>query len=101
MAHRASIRTIMLTGAALCATVLGSGTAQAGGFYVHEQSTYFEGTAWAGAAAGGPSLSSMFWNPATITQHGPGLSSETSAAYINANIKETPTLATLGAFNLA
>src|SRR5689334_24072578 len=100
MAYRASIRTAMLTGAALCATALGTVTAQAGGFYVHEQSTYFQGTSWAGIAAGGPALSAMFWNPATITQHGPGLSSETNATYIDANTTIRPAIATLGPINL-
>jgi long-chain fatty acid transport protein len=41
--------------------------AKAGGFYLHPQSAYVLGTSFAGAAAGGPSLSAMFWNPATIT----------------------------------
>ncbi len=43
--------------------------AHAGGFAIREQSAEFQGMSFAGAAAGGSGLSSMFWNPATITQH--------------------------------
>ena len=42
-------------------------TAQAGGFAIREQSAYGQGMSFAGVAAGG-SLSSMFWNPATLSQ---------------------------------
>src|SRR5262245_6762187 len=41
--------------------------ANAGAFAVREQSTVGQGDAFAGVAAGG-ALSSMFWNPATMTQ---------------------------------
>ena len=102
MASRRSIRTIALTGAALGAIGFTTIEAQAGpgGFLVHEQSAYFQGTSFAGAAAGGPALSAMFWNPATITQHGPGLSSETNATAIFANTDIIPISATIGATNL-
>src|SRR5512146_1468253 len=49
-------------------------TAEAGGFAIREQSTYGQGVAYAGVAAGG-ALSSMFWNPAVMTQV-PGIQSE-------------------------
>ena len=39
----------------------------AGGFALREQSAYGQGVSFAGVAAGG-SLSSMFWNPATLSQ---------------------------------
>src|SRR5215510_16513497 len=94
MAVRRRMKAAMLTGTALGAIALGSSAAQAGGFYLHEQSAYFQGTSMAGSAAGGPSLSSMFWNPATITQQGLGLSSETSGAVIFTRSNITPTLAT-------
>ncbi len=51
--------------------------ANAGGLAVREQSAYGQGSSYAGVAAGG-SLSSMFWNPATMTQM-PGLNSEVIA----------------------
>ncbi len=57
-------------GILLGTTTLVSATfAHAGGFAIREQSAEFQGMSFAGAAAGGSGLSSMFWNPATITQH--------------------------------
>jgi long-chain fatty acid transport protein len=94
MATRAPIKAAVLTGAALGAIGLGANTAQAGGFFVHEQSTYFQGTSFAGAAAGGPALSAMFWNPATITQQGLGLSTEVDATAVFPRSDVTPVVAT-------
>ena len=42
--------------------------AQAGGFALREQSAIGQGSSFAGVAAGGGNLSSMYWNPATLTQ---------------------------------
>lgn len=55
--------------AAIAATTFLSSAvmAQAGGFALREQSATLQGGSFAGAAAPGPSLSSMFWNPATVT----------------------------------
>lgn len=61
-------------GAAGLLLAVATTAAQAGGFAIREQSTYGQGTSFAGIAAGG-SLSSMFWNPATMTQM-PGFQSE-------------------------
>ena len=94
MAIRGRMKAAMLTGAALGVGGLGIVSAHAGGFYIHEQSAYFQGSSFAGAAAGGPSLSSMFWNPATITQHGLGFSSETSGAVVLINSNINPIVAT-------
>jgi long-chain fatty acid transport protein len=44
-----------------------STAANAGGFAIREQSAAGQGSSFAGIAAGG-ALSSMFWNPATMTQ---------------------------------
>jgi long-chain fatty acid transport protein len=55
--------------------------ALAGGFGV-EQSAYFQGMSYAGAATGGPSLASISWNPATASYAGPGLLMEASASYL-------------------
>ena len=55
-------------------------SANAGGFAVHEQSAYFQGMSFAGAAAGGD-LSGMFWNPAVMTQFA-GINSYTSISAI-------------------
>ena len=48
-------------------SVLTVASAQAGGFALREQSAIGQGASFAGVAAGS-SLSSMFWNPATLTQ---------------------------------
>ena len=55
--------------------------AQAGGFAVREQSAEGQGASFAGIAAGGSDLSSMFFNPATITLH-EGVNIEGNAALI-------------------
>lgn len=62
-----TIKTILFTGSAVAALALANATAQAGGFALREQSTVGQGASFAGVAAGG-ALSSMFWNPATMTQ---------------------------------
>lgn len=62
-------------------------TAQAGGFAVHEQSTTFLGTAFAGAAAGGD-ISSMYWNSAA-TAAVPGCNMASSFSLILGRSDET------------
>jgi long-chain fatty acid transport protein len=58
-------------GAAVWGALLGStASTRAGGFDEPVQSVVGQGTSNAGVAAGG-SLSSMFWNPATLTQSRP------------------------------
>jgi long-chain fatty acid transport protein len=95
-----STRRRLLTGTALAALLLTGLDAQAGGFAVHEQSAYFQGSSFAGAAAGGPSISAMFWNPATMTQvrAGSGLVTESNYSAIITNQTITPTTATSAAF---
>jgi long-chain fatty acid transport protein len=72
--------------------ILASGSAQAGGFAIREQSAVYQGLSFAGNAAGG-SLSSMFWNPAA-TATLPGLNSESSYSLIlpeaTVNVKTSP-----------
>ncbi|MCJ2100501.1 outer membrane protein transport protein, partial [Methylobacterium sp. E-046] len=60
---------------AATAVILGAGQAHAGAFGIREQSTQAQGLAWAGAASGSGGVSSMFWNPATITMR-PGFVAE-------------------------
>lgn len=80
------------------ATVLvAQGSALAGGFAVREQSATGQGLSFAGVASGSGRLSSMFWNPATITMS-PGFQSETHLSLIIPTVKiqplpPTPTLA--------
>jgi long-chain fatty acid transport protein len=78
-----------------CATLLASATvlmpmaaieANAGAFGIREQSTVGQGDSFAGAAAGG-ALSSMFWNPATMTQT-PGFGIEGNGTGIFANVDQ-------------
>ena len=59
----------------LAAVLLAQGAATAGGFAIREQSASSQGLSFAGAASGSGHLSSMFWNPATITM-APGFQSE-------------------------
>src|SRR5215475_5816528 len=100
MTKRASMRVTLFAGAALGAIAVSLGDAQAGGFQIQEQSTYFQGTSIAGAAAGGPAISAMFWNPATITQQGPSLSYETDATVIFGKSTITPTSASINGIDL-
>jgi len=68
--------------AAAAALGFSTSSALAGGFEVREQSTFFQGLSFAGAAAQGDSLSSMFWNPATSAMVGPGVTVNSNYAFI-------------------
>lgn len=61
-----------VSGVALAAV---STAAMAGGFAIREQSSVFQGSSFAGNAAGG-ALSSSFWNPAALATAKEGLSTE-------------------------
>lgn len=63
------------------------GPAVAGGFAI-EASAYYQGMSYAGAAAGGPSLTSIAWNPATASFAGDGISIESSytVVFLNAEL---------------
>jgi long-chain fatty acid transport protein len=67
--------------AGLAFFAISCGEAAAGGFGI-EQSAYYQGMSYAGAAAGGPSLSSISWNPATAGFAGNGLTMESSYSVI-------------------
>lgn len=56
-------------------------SAFAGGFEI-QQSAYFQGMSFAGVAAGGPSLASIGWNPATSAFASDGLNLESSYALV-------------------
>jgi len=64
-----SSRSIFVAALLAATAMTAAGTANAGGFAIREQSAEFQGSSFAGAAAGGMGLSSMFWNPATITNN--------------------------------
>jgi long-chain fatty acid transport protein len=78
-------------GRAVCAlglATMAATQAQAGGFGLRDQSSYGQGSSYAGIAAGG-SLSSMFWNPATMTQQR-GIQSEVDLMGIFPYASNTP-----------
>lgn len=72
------IRLCAYLGLSAVATVMGAAEAEAGGYDIREQSAFFSGTAYAGTAAGGSSLSSIFWNPATSYIVGNGITTDSS-----------------------
>jgi long-chain fatty acid transport protein len=76
-----------LAGAAVLVS-MGAIEANAGAFAIHEQSTVGQGDAFAGVAAGG-APSSMFWNPATMTQT-PGFALEANGTGILSSVDQHP-----------
>lgn len=71
----AVLRAALLATSAIVACGGLTEAAQAGGFAIREQSAQFQGSSFAGSAAGG-GLSSMYWNPAALGQAGVGFNSE-------------------------
>lgn len=65
----------------LCAAMQFQVSAWASGFAIREQSASFQGLSFAGVAAGGDDISTMFFNPATLALHD-GRSVHASASYI-------------------
>lgn len=61
------VKSVLLACCGVGVLLAATADANAGGFALREQSAYGQGSSFAGIAAGG-ALSSMFWNPATITQ---------------------------------
>ena len=75
-------------GTALGLLIVAVAEAHAGAFAIREQSAYGQGTSFAGVAAGG-ALSSMFWNPATMTQF-QGIVSENGFTGLIPKANQTP-----------
>jgi len=69
--------------------------AHASGFAIREQSGSFQGAAFAGVAAGGDDISTMFFNPATLTLHD-GRSAHISVSYVAPRAEFTLARATDG-----
>jgi long-chain fatty acid transport protein len=84
---------LLRAGSALGFLIIASAQANAGGIALREQSVYGQGTSFAGVAAGG-ALSSMFWNPATMTQF-PGKGIEVGSSALFPFSKNNPTAGTL------
>ncbi len=93
-------KALLFTSTAVAASVF-AGAAFAGGFALREQSAYYQGLSFAGNGTTGPSISSVFWNPATITGARDGLTVEAHNSFIipKGEIKGTHTQGanTLGA----
>ncbi|ADZ69910.1 Outer membrane protein transport protein (OMPP1/FadL/TodX) [Polymorphum gilvum SL003B-26A1] len=70
--------------------------AAAGGFALREQSSYYQGMSFAGNATSGPSISSVFWNPATITGAGDGFTVEAHNSLILPQAKMNGTFTRAG-----
>jgi long-chain fatty acid transport protein len=93
---RSRIKSVALGCASFAVLLVATAGANAGGLAVREQSAYGQGSSFAGVAAGG-SLSSMFWNPATMTQM-PGIQFESVLTGLVPSARNTPTAgSTLGA----
>lgn len=78
----AMFRAARVAAVSLAALAAAAGPAAAGGFDVREQSALFQGMSFAGAAAGGTSLGSMFWNPAAAGYVGDGITFDTTFSLI-------------------
>jgi long-chain fatty acid transport protein len=86
---------------AIVAAVVGVATAQAGGFAVREQSAYGQGSSFAGMAAPGDSISSMFWNPAAVTTvTGATVEGDLSVVFPQAELDVDPSRSTLTALGI-
>ncbi len=85
---KAIMRTL---GTSMLALAAATGGATAGGFDVREQSALFQGMSFAGSAAGGTALASMFWNPAAAGYAEDGLRFDSSYALILPRADETIT----------
>ncbi len=86
------LRSILLS--SVCVFAMGAGSAFAGAFGLHEQSAEALGAAFAGVSAGAGGLSSMFWNPATLTQS-PGIQTSTTLSAIVPYASDTYIASTL------
>ncbi|MGO9985543.1 MAG: OmpP1/FadL family transporter [Rhodomicrobium sp.] len=94
MGKSSYVRLVLVSAAALLAgAIITEAQAQVGGFGISEQSAYFMGSSYAGAAAG-HDISSMYWNPAA-TATLPGFNSSSNYSGILGSAKENATGGTL------
>ena len=99
MSHRSRLTLTALT---LIAAGAFAPQAQASGFQLREQSPSAQGNAFAGVSAGGNDISSMFFNPAVMTQFSGnqfvigGSYIGLSAEYSGGTASRTPVLTSLG-----
>lgn len=84
-----ALKSALVATSAIVGFAFAAQQASAGGFAIREQSAQFQGSSFAGAAAGG-GLSSMYWNPAAAgSVAGPGIISESHFAGIFGNAYNT------------
>jgi long-chain fatty acid transport protein len=83
------VRSSALGAVSVAALIAASSAAQAGAFGLREQSAEAQGYSFAGAASGSGGLSSMYWNPATITM-APGWQSQASFSVIVPRVDINP-----------
>lgn len=83
-------RYLSLAAVSFAALVAAQGGAQAGAFGLREQSATAQGMSFAGAASGSGEVSSMYWNPATMTFQF-GMQSEWHASAVIPRSEITPT----------
>lgn len=81
---------LTLAAVSVAAIMAAQSGAQAGAFALREQSATAQGLSFAGAASGSGGLSSMFWNPATMTL-APGFQSEWHGSAVIPRTTITPT----------
>jgi long-chain fatty acid transport protein len=93
MRKSSKIMLMSIASSGAIALSLAQSQADPGGFALR-QSPYFQGTSFAGVAAGGASISSLFWNPATTTQAGRGLTIELDGTLDMPRDEITPVRAT-------
>lgn len=99
MTHR---RRLTLTALTLVACAALTPQAQAAGFQLREQSPSAQGNAFAGITAGGSDLSSLYFNPAVLTQYSDtqftfgGTYVGLNAKYVDGVSSRTPVLQALG-----
>lgn len=85
---KTTFKAALLATSAIAGCSVAIGTAEAGGFAIREQSAQFQGSSFAGSAAGG-GLSSMYWNPAALGQADWGQISESHFSGIFGQAKNT------------
>lgn len=98
MSYR-SLKSVLLACSGAAVLLAASTAANAGGFAVREQSAAGQGSSFAGIAAGG-ALSSMYWNPATMTQF-EGKAFEANVTGIFPNVSHSYTASSLATLSPA
>lgn len=92
-----NLKSVLLACSGAAVLLAATTAANAGGFALREQGAAGQGASFAGVAAAGGALSSMYWNPATITQYN-GKTVELSVSGIMPTASHSFTTSSLAAF---